>query len=92
MVRFLMASRGEHQQDVATALGLAQSGLSNRFHGRTRWTLDEVDLLAAHFGVAPHQLVEGTWNVRDTMPPQRLATGRYSTTPPYALSAYDRAA
>jgi transcriptional regulator with XRE-family HTH domain len=56
-VRVEMALRREHQSDLARALGLTQTSVSARLNGRTRWSVDDLDKLAEHFGVTVADLV-----------------------------------
>ena len=57
VVRLLLTVRHETQETVAEALGLPRASLSNRLAGRTRWTSDDLDRLAAHFGIDPAVLL-----------------------------------
>ena len=57
VVRLLLTVRHETQETVAAALGLPRASLSNRLAGRTRWTSDDLDRLADHFGIDPAVLL-----------------------------------
>lgn len=43
-----MTSRGVTQETLALALGVRQQSLSSKLRGRRRWSLDDLDRLAAH--------------------------------------------
>jgi transcriptional regulator with XRE-family HTH domain len=45
-VRVMMVRKGARQADVARALGVAQSGVSERLRGKREWTLSELEVLA----------------------------------------------
>lgn len=55
----LMGFYQEHQPDVATALKASQGTVSNKLRGRTKLTLDDLDRLAAHYGITPADLLSG---------------------------------
>ena len=50
MVRLLMADAGENQSTVARVLGVPQSAVSARLRGQTKWTVDDLEVLARHYG------------------------------------------
>jgi transcriptional regulator with XRE-family HTH domain len=58
-VAALRQAAGQSQADLAAGLGLTQEKVSRRQSGATAWTLDEVDLLAAHFRISVRALLEG---------------------------------
>ena len=45
-VRAWMARRGVKQQDLAVRLGITQPSLSMRLRGRTRWTINDLVIVA----------------------------------------------
>jgi transcriptional regulator with XRE-family HTH domain len=57
-VRVLMARRPDVKQaHLSQLLGVTQSAISARLHGRTPFDADEIGLLADFFGVSPADLV-----------------------------------
>ncbi|MFJ4717450.1 acyltransferase [Streptomyces sp. NPDC088785] len=58
-VSALMSRAGERQGDLAQALGQAQAQVSRKQTGRQRWTLADVDVLAAHYGIGVLDLLAG---------------------------------
>lgn len=56
-VRFEAARRGLSQRQIAVEVGLSRAAVSERFRGRTAWTLDQVGVLALLFGCDPAVLV-----------------------------------
>jgi transcriptional regulator with XRE-family HTH domain len=64
-IRAEVARRGIEQQQLARALGMSQAAVSDRFRGKTAWTLNDVeavahvlrattsDLLVRHQGLEP---------------------------------------
>lgn len=56
-VRVEMALRRETQADLARVLGVTQTSVSSRLRGRTRWSVDDLDKMAEHFGVEVSALV-----------------------------------
>lgn len=58
-VRLLMARRRETHDVIAEVIGVQRPGVTNRLSGRSRWTLDEVHLLARHWGCEPGDLLMG---------------------------------
>ncbi|MCF4121948.1 helix-turn-helix domain-containing protein [Antribacter sp. KLBMP9083] len=57
-VRLEAARRDLSQAQLATELGLSRAAVSDRFRGKTAWTLDQVGLLAQLFGCDAKVLVE----------------------------------
>lgn len=47
----LLRSRGQTQMSLGPVLFLSQTAVSDRFRGRTPWTLADLERLAVHFGV-----------------------------------------
>ncbi|MFI2365039.1 helix-turn-helix domain-containing protein [Promicromonospora sp. NPDC019610] len=56
-VRFEAARRGLSQRQIAAEVGLSRAAVSERFRGRTAWTLDQLGTLALLFGCDPAVLV-----------------------------------
>ncbi len=56
-IRFEAARRGLSQAQIAAELGLSRAAVSDRFRGRTAWTLDQVGVIAQLFGCDPAVLV-----------------------------------
>ncbi|MFE6104968.1 hypothetical protein ACFVQ4_34185 [Streptomyces laurentii] len=55
----LMASTGERQGDMAASLGQAQAQVSRKQFGRSHWSLEDVDALAAHYRLHVLDLLAG---------------------------------
>ncbi|MFF5927053.1 helix-turn-helix domain-containing protein [Streptomyces hydrogenans] len=58
-VAALMSRAGERQGDLAAAIGLSQAQVSRKQSGAAHWSLDDVDLLAAHYGLPVLDLLAG---------------------------------
>ncbi|KOV39887.1 acyltransferase, partial [Streptomyces sp. H036] len=58
-VAALMTRTGVRQNVVAEALGLSQAQVSRKQAGRQHWSLEDVDGLAAHFGLHVLDLLAG---------------------------------
>ncbi|MFE4778225.1 acyltransferase [Streptomyces sp. NPDC056713] len=58
-VTSLMSRTGERQGDLAAALGQAQAQVSRKQNGKQHWTLEDVDRLAAHYGLGVLDLLAG---------------------------------
>ncbi|MFE6904616.1 acyltransferase [Streptomyces sp. NPDC057717] len=58
-VTALMSRSGERQGDLAAALGQAQTQVSRKQGGKQRWTLEDVDRLAAHYRIGVLDLLAG---------------------------------
>ncbi|WP_234351195.1 helix-turn-helix domain-containing protein [Streptomyces sp. H021] len=58
-VAALMARTGERQNVVAEALGLSQAQVSRKQAARQHWSLEDVDGLAAHYGLHVLDLLAG---------------------------------
>ncbi|WP_405785647.1 helix-turn-helix domain-containing protein [Streptomyces sp. NBC_01367] len=58
-VAALMTRTGERQNDLADGLGLSQAQVSRKQAGRQHWSLEDVDLLAKHFGLHVLDLLAG---------------------------------
>lgn len=75
-VAALMQATGDSQRVVAEVLGLTQTQVSRRQSGAASWQLDDVDALAAHYGVHPLDLLDGPMKACATLPADRLRTVR----------------
>ncbi len=51
-VRALRAARREKQSDLAQLLGVGQDTMSRKLSGQIKWSLDDLDRLSEHYGVA----------------------------------------
>jgi hypothetical protein len=56
-IRFEAARRGLSQMQIAAEVGLSRAAVSDRFRGKTAWTLDQVGVIAQLFGCDPAVLV-----------------------------------
>jgi transcriptional regulator with XRE-family HTH domain len=59
-VRALMARTRTRQQALALVLGMTQGAVSKKVNGDRPFTLDEVEIVARHFGVPIASLFEGS--------------------------------
>lgn len=57
-VQFAQLERNEPREVLAAVLGVSVSSVSKRLLGHVRWSVDDLDLLADHYGVTVAQLVE----------------------------------
>ncbi|MFD9565351.1 XRE family transcriptional regulator [Streptomyces sp. NPDC059994] len=58
-VAALMQATSESQRELAVVLGLTQTQVSRRQAGTTAWSLRDCDVLAAHYGIGPLDLLAG---------------------------------
>ncbi|MFF1360677.1 acyltransferase [Streptomyces sp. NPDC058297] len=58
-VTALMSRTGERQGDLAVGIGQAQTQVSRKQSGKQHWTLEDVDRLAAHYGLGVLDLLAG---------------------------------
>jgi hypothetical protein len=58
-VRMIMHARRETRAETAPRCNLSTASFSQRLHGRTRWTIEELALLAAYWKIAPSDLLLG---------------------------------
>jgi len=90
-VRALMARTKTKQQSLADALGMTQGAVSKKMNGDRPFTLDELELVASHFGVPITVLFEES----NVLPfPRGLAddaASRRATLDESARSSTDRA-
>lgn len=56
----LMQVTGESQDDLARALRITQATFSRKQGKRTKWTLDDCDKIALHYGISICDLLGGT--------------------------------
>lgn len=56
-VRAESARRGVKQADLARIVGITSASLNRKWHGKTPWTLQEIDTVAESFGITPWDLV-----------------------------------
>lgn len=66
-LRVFMALQRETHEQVAAVLGFTRPALSARLNGRTAWSLNDIDRLAAHYGIPPGQLLAPPPNVLDKL-------------------------
>ncbi|MEV6426042.1 helix-turn-helix transcriptional regulator [Streptomyces sp. NPDC051662] len=71
---------GERQSDLAAGIGQAQTQVSRKQSGRAHWSLDDVDLLAAHYQLPVLDLLAGP-----THAAERLSAGRRQAGGPQTL-------
>lgn len=71
---------GEQQADLAAALGLTQSQISRRQHGKAAWTLQDCDRLATHWGMHVLDLLAGPTHALQKLPTNPTAAN--PTQPP----------
>lgn len=83
---------GEQQSALAAALGLTQSQISRRQHGKAGWTLTDCDRLAAHWGMPVLDLLAGPTHALAKLPADRIATGGQQTLIPLDTPTPEHAA
>ena len=59
-IRVLLAIREITQRDLAKAMGLAAPSLSQKFTGRTRWNMDDIEKASGFLNVKPEAIVAGS--------------------------------
>lgn len=59
VVRTLMTARAEDQGDLAHVLGVTQAAVSNKLTGKTRWSIDDLDRMAEHYGIRAGDFLRG---------------------------------
>ncbi|WP_329043480.1 helix-turn-helix domain-containing protein (plasmid) [Streptomyces sp. NBC_00178] len=72
-VAALMRMTGERQADLARGLGLRQPQISRKQAGTAVWTLTDVDLLSAHYGIPVPDLLAGVDRAIHCLPTRRYA-------------------
>ncbi|WP_228923914.1 acyltransferase [Streptomyces sp. DH7] len=66
-----MYATGEDQRALATGLKLTQPQISRKQSGRAAWSLTDLDRLAAHYGMAPIDLLCGADYAVSRLPEHR---------------------
>lgn len=56
-VRAEAARAGLTQSELARALGVSRMAVSDRYRGRTPWTLDELEVVGAILGLEPAEFL-----------------------------------
>ncbi|WP_326806457.1 acyltransferase [Streptomyces sp. NBC_01775] len=79
-VAALLSRTGERQAELAAGIGLSPTGLSRRQSGRATWSLEDVDRLSAHWGIAVPDLLGGISHAVECLPADRLPTSAQATT------------
>lgn len=75
-VAALMSRSRETQTALAAAIGMDQRALSRRQTGSSHWLLDDVDRLAAHWGMTPLDLLTGPTHAASKLPAPPPVGGR----------------
>lgn len=70
-IRALAGRLGISQKELAPAVGLSQGSVSNRWTGKMQWQLEDLDKVAAVFGVQPWELTQPPADMRNA---RRLAS------------------
>ncbi|MFI9019481.1 helix-turn-helix domain-containing protein [Streptomyces griseus] len=73
-VAALMYATGEDQRALAMGVGLTQPQISRKQGGHAAWSLADVDRLAAHYGMAPIDLLCGADHAVSRLPADRRAS------------------
>ncbi len=77
----------QSQAQLAAGVGLTQTKVSRRQSGSTAWTLDEADLLAAHFGIPVLALLAGPTEACEALARSLPPGGQPAPHPPDGPSA-----
>lgn len=81
-MKVLIAIRQTSQKDLAQAMGIAAPTLSQKFSGRTRWNMDDIEKASDFLDVKPEALVAGhgfePWTSGDTRGPRFKSMGLLS--------------
>ncbi|MFD5084367.1 acyltransferase [Kitasatospora sp. NPDC058406] len=90
-VAALRQRTGENQAQLAAGIGLTQDKVSRRQSGAQAWTLDEVDALARHWGLAPLDLLAGPTRAAESMtwPPSTAAPQQVPVPATFAAAPAD---
>ena len=67
-VRVIAAARGTTPTQAARKAGMAVGRLQAKFQGKSRWNVEDLELLAAALDVTPQRLVEGLADFRCSLP------------------------
>ncbi|MGQ4517354.1 helix-turn-helix domain-containing protein [Streptomyces sp. DW26H14] len=73
-VAALMMRTGERQADLAAGIGQKQTQVSRKLSGGAHWSLEDVDRLAAHYGMPVLDLLAGPTHAAGRLDPARLRT------------------
>lgn len=80
----LLRRCGETVTDLAASLGQDRTNVSAKIHGSRLWTVDDLDLIADHFGISLPELLAGTRAALDALPRERRASAESRTALPAA--------
>ncbi|MFC0602335.1 hypothetical protein [Streptomyces palmae] len=72
-VEALLRNTGERPIDIAAVVGVSRTGVVRRQAGTARWTLDDCDKLATHWGMSTLDLLAGSEHALELLPADRLA-------------------
>ena len=72
-VAALLHATGESQASLAGVLGVTQGQVSRRQSGTAAWSLDDCDVLAAHYGIDVLDLLAGPSRACEELPDARRA-------------------
>lgn len=88
-MKVLIAIRQTSQKDLAQAMGIAAPTLSQKFSGRTRWNMDDIEKASDFLDVKPEALVAGhgfePWDLWVMRPPKDAQQSGHA--PPYSTVA-----
>ncbi|WP_329224277.1 acyltransferase (plasmid) [Streptomyces sp. NBC_01485] len=80
-VSALMSRTGQRQGDLANAIDQAQAQVSRKQTGKQHWSLDDVDRLAAHYGMSVLDLLAGPTHAVSVLAADRLSHGAQTSIP-----------
>jgi len=73
-LRLLLVRTGQRHSDLGAVIGVNQSSMSARLRGESKWRLDDLPLVADHFGVTVCELITGYSAIaEDRLPPAKGA-------------------
>ncbi|ASY36454.1 MULTISPECIES: acyltransferase [Streptomyces] len=64
----VMFQTGQTQRDLAVVLGVTQGQVSRRQTGTASWSLQDCEVLAAHWGIDPLDLLAGPTQATEALP------------------------
>ena len=68
-VRVLLTVNQVNQKDLAKAMGISEATLSQKFSGRTRWNIEDIDKASHYLGVPASRFLESDmWGLRGLNP------------------------
>ncbi|MFC9035365.1 helix-turn-helix domain-containing protein [Streptomyces arboris] len=70
-VAALMYATGQDQRTLASGVGLTQPQISRKQTGHAAWSFTDLDRLAAHYGMAPVDLLCGADHAVSCLPEHR---------------------